>query len=208
MRFKYFIISVCLVVLAAGLVGCSNDDSKSELSKTAGSGAGMVVSKASNEVDNIFRVSLGETFTCPNRYQICFDSYEFMDDLKVGNVTLKEKKDGVSYFVVKGKIKNLGSDESMVGWGFPRGIDTSFTFNDQYKVEGEPTAVSNLGFEPSVKPLITTGFWSIAEVSSDFKDQFRNCEMTLNVNREQEYKDGSLDWTGEEEVVSSYVLSI
>lgn len=32
--------------------------------------------------------------------------------------------------------------------------------------------------------------------------------MTLNVNREQEYKDGSLDWTGEEEVVSSYVLSI
>ena len=96
----------------------------------------------------------------------------------------------------------------MVGWGFPRGIDTSFVFNDQYRVEGEPTAVSNLGFEPNIKPLVDTGFWSVAEVSSDFKGQFENCKMTLNVNREQEYKDGSLQWTGDEEVVSSYVLSI
>lgn len=96
----------------------------------------------------------------------------------------------------------------MVGWGFPRGIDASFVFNDQYKVEGEPTAVSNLGFEPNIKPLVDTGFWSVAEVSSDFKEQFENCKMTLNVNREQEYKDGSLQWTGDEEVVSSCVLSI
>ena len=42
----------------------------------------------------------------------------------------------------------------------------------------------------------------------DFKEQFENCKMTLNVNREQEYKDGSLQWTGDEKVVSSYVLSI
>lgn len=181
---------------------------RNELGKAAATGAGSIVEKAKSEIDGIFQVSLGETFTYPNRYQIHFDSYEFMDELKVGHETLMQRKDGVSYFVVKGRIKNLGADESMVGWGFPRGIDTSFVFNDQYKVEGEPTAVSNLGFEPSIKPLVDTGFWSAAEVSSDFKEQFENCKMTLNVNREQEYKDGSLQWTGDEEVVSSYVLSI
>lgn len=192
----------------AALTGCTKSNENNELGKAAASGAGSIVEKAKSEVDDIFQVSLGETFTCPNRYQIHFDSYEFMDELKVGHVTLEQRKDGVSYFVVKGQIKNLGTDESMVGWGFPRGIDTSFVFNDQYKVEGEPTAVSNLGFEPSINPLVETGFWSVAEVSSDFKEQFENCKMTLNVNREQEYKDGSLQRTGDEEVVSSYVLSI
>ena len=192
----------------AALTGCTKSNENNELGKAAVSGAGSIVEKAKSEVDDIFQVSLGETFTCPNRYQIHFDSYEFMDELKVGHVTLEQRKDGVSYFVVKGQIKNLGTDESMVGWGFPRGIDTIFVFNDQYKVEGEPTAVSNLGFEPSINPLVETGFWSVAEVSSDSKEQFENCKMTLNVNREQEYKDGSLQRTGDEEVVSSYVLSI
>ena len=208
MKFKCSVIVFCFMLSIAALTGCTKSNENNELGKAAVSGAGSIVEKAKSEVDDIFQVSLGETFTCPNRYQIHFDSYEFMDELKVGHVTLEQRKDGVSYFVVKGQIKNLGTDESMVGWGFPRGIDTSFVFNDQYKVEGEPTAVSNLGFEPSINPLVETGFWSVAEVSSDFKEQFENCKMTLNVNREQEYKDGSLQRTGDEEVVSSYVLSI
>ena len=208
MKFKCSVIVFCFMLSIAALVGCTKSNENNELGKAAASGAGSIAEKAKSEVDDIFQVSLGETFTCPNRYQIHFDSYEFMDELKVGHVTLKQRKDGVSYFVVKGQIKNLGPDESMVGWGCPCGIDTSFVFNDQYKVEGEPTAVSNLGFEPSIKPLVDTGFWSVAEVSSDFKEQFENCKMTLNVNREQEYKDGSLQWTGDEEVVSSCVLSI
>lgn len=203
-----FCYSFCFMLLIAALAGCTKSNENYELGKAAASGAGSIVEKAKSEVDDIFQVSLGETFTCPNRYQILFDSYEFMDELKVGHVTLKQRKDGVSYFVVKGRIKNLGPDESMVGWGWPRGIDTSFVFNDQYKVEGEPTAVSSLGFEPSIKPLVETGFWSVAEVSSDFKEQFENCKMTLKVNREQEYKDSSLQRAGDEEVVSSYVLSI
>lgn len=208
MKFKCSVIVFCFMLSIAALTGCTKSNENNELGKAAASGAGSIVEKAKSEVDDIFQVSLGETFTCPNRYQIQFDSYEFMDELKVGHVTLEQRKDGVSYFVVKGQIKNLGTDESMVGWGFPRGIDTSFVFNDQYKVEGEPTAVSNLGFEPSINPLVETGFWSVAEVSSDFKEQFENCKMTLNINREQEYKDDSLQWTGDEEVVSSYVLSI
>lgn len=207
MKFKCSVIVFCFMLSIASLAGCANSNENNELGKAAATGAGSIVEKAKSEIDGIFQVSLGETFTCPNRYQIHFDSYEFMDELKVGHETLKQRKDGVSYFVLKGRIKNLGPDESMVGWGFPRGIDTSFVFNDQYKVEGEPTAVSNLGFEPNIKPLVDTGFWSVAEVSSDFKEQFENCKMTLNVNREQEYKDGTLQWGGDEEIVSSYILS-
>lgn len=101
----------------AALTGCTKSNENNELGKAAASGAGSIVEKAKSEVDDIFQVSLGETFTCPNRYQIHFDSYEFMDELKVGHVTLEQRKDGVSYFVVKGQIKNLGTDESMVGWG-------------------------------------------------------------------------------------------
>ena len=186
----------------AALAGCANSNENNELGKAAASGAFRKI-PVSREIYSDIRTPV-ETLKVLQGVS----SHCYMDELKVGHETLKQRKDGVSYFVVKGRIKNLGPDESMVGWGFPRGIDTSFVFNDQYKVEGEPTAVSNLGFEPSIKPLVDTGFWSVAEVSSDFKEQFENCKMTLNVNREQEYKDGSLQWTGDEEVVSSYVLSI
>ena len=128
-----------------------------EISKAAASGAGSIVEKAKSEIDGIFQVSLGETFTCPNRYQIHFDSYEFMDELKVGHETLKQRKDGVSYFVVKGRIKNLGPDESMVGWGFPRGIDTSFVFNDQYKVEGVPCQTLALSLALNLWLILDSG---------------------------------------------------
>lgn len=73
----------------AALAGCANSNENNELGKAAATGAGSIVEKAKSEIDGIFQVSLGETFTCPNRYQIHFDSYEFMDELKVGHETLK-----------------------------------------------------------------------------------------------------------------------
>lgn len=118
MKFKCPVIVFCFMFSLAALTGCANSNENNELGKAAATGAGSIVEKAKSEIDGIFQVSLGETFTYPNRYQIHFDSYEFMDELKVGHETLMQRKDGVSYFVLRVELKTLGQTKAWLVGAF------------------------------------------------------------------------------------------
>lgn len=118
MKFKCSVIVFCFMLSIAALAGCANSNENNELGKAAATGAGSIVEKAKSEIDGIFQVSLGETFTCPNRYQIHFDSYEFMDELKVGHETLKQRKDGVHISWLRVELKTLGQTKAWLVGAF------------------------------------------------------------------------------------------
>ena len=90
------------------------------------------------------------------------------------------------YFVAKGKVKNLSSEELDVSF---YGMDASVLINDKYKadVQIEAEDTDGRGFYGKIKPLQTLNVIFYASISDELYKICNNVDMTLKVVNDARY---------------------
>lgn len=199
------------LALSLCLTACSSEPSD-EVASQAGSAAGKVVSQAEDSAKKASEIKIGETITVPDRYEITFTDYEWLDEIKVksDSVTfnIKQKSDGITYLVLKGTLKNLSNHRSNLS-GSPCGIENSFLINDQYEYRGDKVAYgNNASCDLSVDPLMTVNYCVYAAVPNEVKENFTGAKVTLRVNEEDVPNDNIPKYTLGADPIATYVISI
>lgn len=199
------------LALSACLAACSSNDAD-DVANRSGAVAGKVVTEVEQTAKSASEIKIGETITVPDRYEITFNHYEWLDEIKVMNnsrtYTIEQKSDGISYLVLKGTLKNLSNHRSNLS-GSPCGIENSFLINDQYEYMGDKAAYDgNASAELSVDPLVSVNYCVYAAIPNEVKSQFTNAKITLKVNEEKVTDNGIPSYTLGGDPIATYTVSI
>lgn len=200
------------LALSVCLTACSSGPSDKVANQAVSAAGKVVAQQAEDSAKKASEIKIGETITVPNRYEITFTDYEWLDEIKVksdsATFNIKQKSDGITYLVLKGTLKNLSNHRSNLS-GSPCGIENSFLINDQYEYTGDKSAYdNNASPELSVDPLVTVNYCVYAAVPNVVKENFTNAKVTLKVNEEDVSNDNVPKYTLRADPIATYVISI
>lgn len=204
-------IPLCLVLTFA-ISGCAhetNGNGSSELVSGAKEAVAGAVRDATNEVKETLepqQVSAGEAFTIPNMFEITLDSAEWRDDVSFKSdgfsTTFEHERDGVSFFLITGKAKNICTEKESVGSDGMAHLSAKFNINGTYSIDANiivDRQDGSVGFE--IDPMMTENIVIYGMVSDEIREEFESCEVTLEANQTDE--DGY--WHTDARPVGEYV---
>lgn len=205
---------VIALVLAFGLSACASSEQRdggslgsapTELS-SAKDERGRESVKTGSVADNTqgdkspaedVPVDIGAAFDASGRYEITLASGEWVDEVLPPDTSsfynYYERKEGMSYFVVRGTLKNVSSQPSKLGSGSNVGLSCTYRFNDTYEVSADVVLEDGNRFEREIGAMETKSMVIFASVSNEIKDAFTGCKATLRVN-EETYDVGAGVW--------------
>lgn len=128
------------------------------------------------------QIVLNTPFTCDGIFEMTVTSAEWTDEIYPSNTSggysYYQDKNGESFFVLKGTIKNISGDL----------IDVQFCsysemlFNGTYKYSPEWTAESQEGddfYGYQINPLQSSNFVIYASVPDEVKENFQSCKVSF-----------------------------
>ncbi len=138
----------------------------------------------SNTKDTVTKtLILNETVTVGNLMEITLTESEWVESLTPSNTggyySYYEDQEGEKYFVIRGTLKNIGSEDLDIKWM----SESEVVLNDTYKFNASMELESNDGtdFYGSAKPLQTLNLVVYASVSDEAYSIYDTVDVTMSI---------------------------
>lgn len=126
-------------------------------------------------------IKIGQDIVCDKIVQFKIDSNQWVDTIVPSNTSgpymYKEDEDKKSYYLLKGKIKNLSNNNINIKFG----MYGMAKFNDSYNytVNSEVEDVDKNSFDSTIDPLEERTWYLYASVPDEVKNNFKNVEVKI-----------------------------
>lgn len=140
-------------------------------------------------------LTLNETVTIGNLMEITLTRSEWVESITPSNTSgfysYYEDQEGEKYFVIHGKLKNLGSEELDIQWI----NESEVLLNGTYKFSATMELESNDGtdFYGSAKPLQTLNLIIYASITDEAYEILETIDVTMNIISDSEYVNSYYD---------------
>ena len=158
-----------------------------EESSSINDNTGDVSSNANDAVSKTF--TLNETVTIGSLMEITLTGSEWVESITPSNTSgyysYYKDQEGEKYFLIRGTLKNIGSEELDIQWI----NESKVLLNGTYEFSAEMELESNDGtdFYGSAKPLQTLNLIIYASVSDEAYEICETVDVTMNILSDPEY---------------------
>jgi hypothetical protein len=141
------------------------------------------------------KIKLNETVTIGDLMEITITDSEWVETILPSNTSgmysYYDDEDGEKYFVIRGKLKNNGSEDLDIQWI----NDSEIVLNGTYKFTANMELESNDGsdFYGSAKPLQTLNLLIYASVSDEAYEIWESIDVTMKILSDGEYANNFFD---------------
>lgn len=135
------------------------------------------------------KLNIGQTITIGDVMELTIESSEWTDEIKPSNTSgfysYYEDKEGEKYFVIKGKVKNIASEDLDLDYVNQSKIIVNDTYKADVRFEAEES--DGTSFYADVKPLQTLNFVAYASLSDEVYNICEKIRCDLDIVNDSAY---------------------